>query len=112
VAFFIEIDPKAFPVEILILNKSRRNQMKIEAIILLALLLVSTASAEHPSTLTDPNALKMSVIEPGFSGAFIIFQNENGTWVVGYAGPGRDTKFYLGNETGYVAIRNNQTDTG
>lgn len=86
--------------------------MKIEAIILLSLLLAGTACAEQPSKLTDPNALKMSVSEPGFAGAFIIFQNENGTWVVGYAGPGRDTKFYLGNETGYVAIRNNQTDTG
>jgi hypothetical protein len=84
--------------------------MKIEAIILLALLLVGIACAEQPSTLTSPNALKMAVSEPGYTGVFIIFQNETGAWVVGYTGPGRDTKFYFGNETGYVTIRNNQTD--
>jgi hypothetical protein len=51
----------------------------------------------------------MAVSEPGYTGVFIIFQNETGAWVVGYTVPGRDTKIYFGNETGYVTIKNNQT---
>jgi hypothetical protein len=73
------------------------------------LLLFGAAFAEQPSTLTSPDALKMAVSEPGYTGVFIIFQNETGAWVVGYTVPGRDTKIYFGNETGYVTIKNNQT---
>lgn len=83
--------------------------MKIKTIISISLLLVSMACAEQPSALTDQNKLKMAVSEPGYTGVFIIFQNETGAWVVGYTVPGRDTKFYLGNETGYVIIQDNQT---
>ena len=85
--------------------------MKISAILLLSLLLCGMACAEQPSTLMNPDALKMAVSEPGYTGVFIIFQNENGTWVVGYTGPGRETKFYTGNETGFLTILNNQTNT-
>ena len=85
--------------------------MKIGVMVLLCLLLGGTAWAEQPSTLANPDALKMAISEPGYAGIFIIFQNENGTWVVGYSGSGRETKFYLGNETGYVTIQNNQTET-
>jgi len=84
--------------------------MMIKSIILISLLLVSMACAEQPSTLTNPNKLKMAVSEPGYTGVFIIFQNETGAWVVGYTVPGKDTKFYFGNDTGYVIIQNNQTD--
>lgn len=45
------------------------------------------AYAGQPSTLANPDALKMAISEPGYTGIFIIFQNENGTWVVGYSGP-------------------------
>ena len=85
--------------------------MKIGAIILLSLLLGGMACAGQPSTLANPDALKMAISEPGYTGIFIIFQNENGTWVVGYSGPGRETEFYLANETGYVTIQNNRTNT-
>lgn len=84
--------------------------MKIKAIILFSLLIAGMACAEQPSTLVNPNALKIAVSEPGYTGVFIIFQNETGAWVVGYTVPERDTKIYLGNETGYVIIQNNQTN--
>lgn len=85
--------------------------MKRGAIILISLMLVGMVCAEQPSTLTDPNVLKIAVSEPGYTGVFIMFQNETGAWVVGYTVPGRDTKLYFGNETGYVIIQNNKTGT-
>ncbi|MDD4652878.1 MAG: hypothetical protein PHQ34_11675 [Methanothrix sp.] len=84
--------------------------MKEEAIMLFLLLASNVAFAEQPSMLTNPDVLKMAVIEPGYSGVFIILQNETGGWVVGYTFPGRNTSIYFSNETGYVTIQNNQTD--